>query len=379
MDTQFRYDCNLNIEAFVHMLDDPTECYKFYWLDSIMQLIAENEESITFDKVISGMIADAWYSVQEYHLRMGTKDNEGKSVNSIERAIYKLGTLDCIEITTDRKAILDLIQKQDKLLHDEKYQISKNVPYRLLSSFIKEIDGNNPLWNQRRRLVAYFEMVNKYNCLLYTIGPERGLNKRIIIDECWKRFLIDNMVSIRGWIQMKKIQFLQARNPDVPGIIYKLYPENEKQRKLKNVRKLWAAILKIEPITDIYSGKCLMQDNYEIDHFIPWSYVTNDEIWNLIPVEASLNSSKRDRLPDWDKYFLNFAYNQFELNKVIYTYPKVRDLFALCQRDNLNSLWATENLYIENISISRFFGLLEDRLKPVYKAARMQGYNVWSF
>lgn len=153
MDTQFRYDCNLNIEAFVHMLDDPTECYKFYWLDSIMQLIAENEESITFDKVISGMIADAWYSVQEYHLRMGTKDNEGKSVNSIERAIYKLGTLDCIEITTDRKAILDLIQKQDKLLHDEKYQISKNVPYRLLSSFIKEIDGNNPLWNQRRRLV----------------------------------------------------------------------------------------------------------------------------------------------------------------------------------------------------------------------------------
>ena len=105
----------------------------------------------------------------------GTKDNEGKSVNSIERAIYKLGTLDCIEITTDRKAILDLIQKQDKLLHDEKYQISRNVPYRLLSSFIKEIDGNNPLWNQRRRLVAYFEMINKYNCLLYTIGPERGL------------------------------------------------------------------------------------------------------------------------------------------------------------------------------------------------------------
>ena len=78
MDTRFRYDCNLNIEAFVHMLDDPTECYKFYWLDSSMQLIAENEESITFDKVISGMIADAWYSVQEYHLRMGLKITKGK-------------------------------------------------------------------------------------------------------------------------------------------------------------------------------------------------------------------------------------------------------------------------------------------------------------
>jgi len=58
MDELFTYDCNLNIEGFIHMLDDPTECYKFYWLDSIMQLLAEGEDQIDFDKVISGMIAD---------------------------------------------------------------------------------------------------------------------------------------------------------------------------------------------------------------------------------------------------------------------------------------------------------------------------------
>ena len=44
MDEMVIYDCNLNIESFIHMLDDPTECYKFYWLDSIMQLLAEQEE-----------------------------------------------------------------------------------------------------------------------------------------------------------------------------------------------------------------------------------------------------------------------------------------------------------------------------------------------
>ena len=68
------YNCNLDIYGFVHMLDDPTECYKFYWLDSIMQLVIQNENDITFDKVICGMIADAWYSVAKYNLRMGTKD-----------------------------------------------------------------------------------------------------------------------------------------------------------------------------------------------------------------------------------------------------------------------------------------------------------------
>ena len=82
MDGVFKYDCNLNIDCFIHMLDDPTECYKFYWLDSIIQLLAEKEECITFDKVISGMIADAWYSITKYHLKMGTKDTRGNSVNN---------------------------------------------------------------------------------------------------------------------------------------------------------------------------------------------------------------------------------------------------------------------------------------------------------
>lgn len=55
----------------------------------------------------------------------------------------------------------------------------------------------------------------------------------------------------------------------------------------------------------------------------------------------------------------------------------MKELFMLCQRDNLNSLWATENLYIEKINKSQFFCVLENGLKPVYEAARIQGYSVW--
>ena len=155
MDGVFKYDCNLNIDCFIHMLDDPTECYKFYWLDSIIQLLAEKEECITFDKVISGMIADAWYSITKYHLKMGTKDTRGNSVNSIERAVNKLNEQNCFEYTVDRRQILEKIEENKKILHDEKYQISKNVPYRLLSAFMRELGGNDPLWNQKTRLIAY--------------------------------------------------------------------------------------------------------------------------------------------------------------------------------------------------------------------------------
>lgn len=377
MDEIFIYDCNLNIESFIHMLDDPTECYKFYWLDSIMQLLSEQEETITFDKVISGMVADAWYSVTEYHLRMGTKDSQGNSVNSIERAVNKLDALKCLEHTADRWQVLEKIEENEKLLHDEKYQISKNVPYRLLSSFMRELGGNDPLWDQRTRLIAYMEMISNKCCLPYTIGNERGLEKKIIIEDRWKRFLIDNMVAIRGWIQMKKIKYLQDRNPGVPGIIYKLEPENEKQRKLQNVRKLWAAVFDISDIRDIYSGNPLEKKKYEIDHFVPWSFITNDEMWNLMPVNSSLNSSKRDRLPDWNTYFSGFAQNQFVLNQMIYKYERLAHMFRECQRDNLNSLWSMEELYIKGIDENQFIRVLESRLKPIYDSARTQGYGIW--
>ena len=32
-----RYVNKLDIESFIHMLDDPTECYKFYWLAALLR------------------------------------------------------------------------------------------------------------------------------------------------------------------------------------------------------------------------------------------------------------------------------------------------------------------------------------------------------
>ena len=233
------------------------------------------------------------------------------------------------------------------------------------------------MWDQRTRLIAYMETISNTCCLPYTIGTERGLDKRIIIEKGWKRFLIDNMVAIRGWIQMKKIKYLQDRNPGVPGIIYKLEPENEKQRRLQNVRRLWAAVFDISGIRDIYSGNPLKKREYEIDHFVPWSFITNDEMWNLIPVNSSLNSSKRDKLPDWNKYFSGFAQNQFMLNQMIYKHDRLAHMFRECQRDNLNSPWSMEELYIKNIEKDQFIMVLESRLKPFYDSARTQGYGIW--
>ena len=62
----------------------------------------------------------------------------------------------------------------------------------------------------------------------------------------------DNTVSILGWIQYEKVKWLQNNNPEVPGIIYKLAPLDEKMRKLGHVRKLWDGILDLRSINDVF-------------------------------------------------------------------------------------------------------------------------------
>lgn len=47
----------------------------------------------------------------------------------------------------------------------------------------------------------------------------------------------------------------------------------------------------------------LNDKNISIDHFVPWSYVAHDELWNLTPTTRSINSSKSNNLPDWNRYF----------------------------------------------------------------------------
>lgn len=88
-----KYVNELNTEGFIHMLDDPTECYKFYWLSALLSLFSRGKIELTFDELINKMIADAWYSVAEYNMHLGPKNASGKVMNSLERAVVKLSKL----------------------------------------------------------------------------------------------------------------------------------------------------------------------------------------------------------------------------------------------------------------------------------------------
>lgn len=375
---EFYYKCNLNLDEFAHMLDDPTECYKFYWFDAILTLVEAGETCLSFNDLFDEMIADAWFSVAEHHLHLGPKSVDGEVKNSIERAVLALKSND-ENIEFDNKLqIIKYIKDNQQLVKESKIQLTKNVPYRLLSAFMSEVGGNDRIWDQKSRLMEYIIRLNEDKLLPYTIEDGKGLAKKVVIDNTWRSFFLENIIVLRCWVREHKVEFLQKRNPNVPGIVYKLESEKMRVRKLSYVRNLWGKLLDIKPLIDIYSETLLTKDDYEVDHFVPSSYIANDEIWNLLPMDSRLNSQKSNRLPEWNKYFPRFAEGQYFMYYTVFVNGQLQDEFNKCYRDNILSPWAQEELFIHGKSESEFKLLLEKNLHPIYDAARSQGYKYWN-
>ena len=115
-----------------------------------------------------------------------------------------------------------------------------------------------------------------------------------------------------------------------------------------------------------------------MDHFIPWSFVMNDELWNLMPMDSSLNSSKSNKLPKWDPFFKEFAKNQYLMYNLMHEKAGIHKLFEGCYRDNLHSIWAGQELYRKGNTQEEFYNILAKNMRPVYDSARRQGYEIWN-
>jgi hypothetical protein len=152
---------------------------------------------------------------------------------------------------------------------------------------------------------------------------------------------------------------------------------DEKMRKLGKVRNLWEGILSQQSIQDVFTGKLIVSNQYDIDHFIPWSFVMNDELWNLMPMDSSLNSAKSNRLPQWDPFFRRFSDNQYVLYQMIHEKDEIHKLYEQCWRDNLHSIWAGQELYRAGNTKEQFDAILSKNMRPVYDSARRQGYEIW--
>ena len=374
------YYNKLDIEGFSKMMSSPSYSYKFYWLEAIVQLISANRTEVTYDEIINKMIVNAWFPVQEYHIHLSGIYGEGEVKDNLEKAVSRLFKLSDLPSNADEIQIINKLNEfsDDKELHFYKTELTKNVPYKALSGFANKGTETIDLNSSAGRMIAYYNRLSGSEILLpYTFNDEKSLKKVVSFNDGWIQMIQDNTVSILGWIKYEKVKWLQNNNPEVPGIVYKLTQEDEKARKLENVRKLWDAILEIRPVKNVFMEGDINRESYAVDHFIPRNFVMNDELWNLMPMDPIQNMQKNKKLPAWNDYFEQFANNQFIMYELIHEKPGLQKLYKHCYKDNLHSIWAVQELYRKGNSPSEFINILGKNMQPVYDSARRQGYEIW--
>lgn len=357
----------VDYRIFSRILDDDkvVASYKMYWLLGLLDEVALGNTEIKFKRIISRMIVYSWYPILQYRLNYGVFDNLKKSVNYIATK-YNLPN-NCDEVK-----LLDFIyNNDDKELNKMMRELTNNVPYRLLSPFFsEELKGQND--NIKNRIITELSQ-ERAECLYKIIKDKEN---RIILNDGWKDYLQRNYKVIKGWIYHKIVCFLQKRNPNVPAISFKL--EAPRSRNLNKATKLWKEIIISKDIVDIYSNEKFTAENYNklgslsIDHFIPWSFVLHDEMWNLAPTFKNINSSKSDNLPLYQEYIDKFCAIQYDAFSYLCDKKKERELE--CYMDVMRVDNPFE--FMKYKSKEEFSDKLKQTISPVYQIALNQGFSV---
>ena len=136
-----RYYNNLPIKKFEETLDikNVTQCYKFYWFEAILNLLAkEGKDEYSFDEIVNQMIVNSWYTVAEYHLHLGPRNSIGNRYNYMERIVNALSEASNLSSSSKESEIINVINKFNDVIKDEKKSLFKYVPYRFLSPIMNE-------------------------------------------------------------------------------------------------------------------------------------------------------------------------------------------------------------------------------------------------
>lgn len=356
----------LSIHSLSRVFSDMSESYKIFWFSGIMDIIKSKRTAATFNEIINHMITDAWYMVSEYHLNLGPAD-------TLEKLVLYTHRISGLKPSAKAQDVLDFLATcDDPAIAKYKYTLSLNVPYRFQAPFMPDFKGNS--WNRMSDVIA---RVNSDSKMIYHFESSTGLNRSIKISDEWQTYFEKNQAIVMGWLEYNLITYLQKRNPSVPGISNKIFPPTE--RKLEKAKKFWKGIIEYEPIINIYAadGSIMTRDDISLDHFVPWSYVAHDELWNLVPTTRSLNSSKNNSLPNWNRFFPLLAEIEFRSYQAIWASAQIHTLFEKCRAEHVNSNEAINKLYIPGIEKNIFIKNLEGLICPTYNAAKNIGFGEW--
>jgi hypothetical protein len=286
----------VDVGTLASLFADTTNSYKYFFFLSILDRVeragsggeASLDRPIPLDGLAVDMVLGAWYPHGFCRLSLGGRDMLQKAVDGI-----KWGSIRGSWIVAGGE---DWRRLRAQCVAELKAEaLTRFVPYRLIRPFFAEETRGLPDHAVNERVAFLADKKLQERKPLYCFTADRA---GIILQHDWIEYLGRNAPILRGWARFHLAGYLQARNPNVAGIVEKLEPPIVRASLAKQTAWWRQAIpLLGERARCIYSGERLSASSFSLDHYLPWSFVAHDRLWNLVPTSRGLNASKSDRLP----------------------------------------------------------------------------------
>lgn len=345
----------MNLNPLNRVFEKTQNSYKFFWWISIIEICHQkNENKIYFDEIVLKTISKLWHPVNYFKLSFGKIDQCSKYIKQIKENYH-------LEDNINENDLYQFLieHKDSDFLVKITNELTRYVPYRFIRPwFSKQTRGLKDSLVNSKILELQDETAP------YTID----YSSKIILNEDWLEWINKNYTLIKSYTQFELIKYLEKENPNITNLSKKL--EKPKIRNLSAPSKYWKRFILNEPNrTDVFEKIPLIQiEKISIDHFLPWSFVTHDLIWNLHPINKDINSSKSNNLPQksyfQDFYTLQYNFCDFLLNqqsnKLLEDYYKLFN----CSNEELKSL-----------SQEQFIIRMDNFYLPQYEIAKNMGFD----
>jgi hypothetical protein len=300
----------LRTQALNRVFDNTAASYKFFWFLAVLELSRTSHGQLSLQEIFVEMAAQAWHPVNLFRLSFDTKDADEKCVDRLQGVLREIAAKES-ELSDGLRPSSSLVEIRARMqgYARELGFLGDLVPMRFLGPFV---NGRLPQGTSRHHINKEIirivdELKVGEDAAPYHFTPRR---EGVILHPQWQAFFVEHAAILRGFVEIGLVRFLQAKNPMVPGLSDKL--RMPMARDLGRARSFWEQANQAHiaqrsvPLTNIYTGRSL-DGSFAVDHFMPWSYVAHDYIWNTVPTDQSTNSSKGDRIPSVSRYAAGLA------------------------------------------------------------------------
>lgn len=164
----------------------------------------------------------------------------------------------------------------DSIFEDQRNEIIKVVEAKVLKRYVL-----GALYEDTERMIYGFS--KKQKVVVFTL-------------DSWE-FLVKYQTIIFKLTNYELAKFLELKNVGIHKNIALNSIENLTKRE--SLKKYQDILVNISGCECFYTGRSLAGGacSIAVDHFIPWSFIHSDELWNFVITSQLLNSKKGSKLP----------------------------------------------------------------------------------